>query len=74
MATRPSILAWEIPWTAAHKAPPSMGFSRQEYWSRVPSPSQKRYRWNKIIISLSLNLIMLKTMPESQLSLTILEF
>ena len=27
------------PWTAAHQAPPSMGFSRQEYWSRVPLPS-----------------------------------
>ena len=27
------------PWTAAHQAPPSMGFSRQEYWSWVPSPS-----------------------------------
>ena len=27
------------PWTAAHQAPPSMGFSRQEYWSGVPSPS-----------------------------------
>ena len=24
------------PWTAAHQAPPSMGFSRQEYWSRLP--------------------------------------
>ena len=24
------------PWTAAYKAPPSMGFSRQEYWSGVP--------------------------------------
>ena len=24
-----------IPWTAAHQAPPSMGFSRQEYWSGV---------------------------------------
>ena len=24
------------PWTVAHQAPPSMGFSRQEYWSRVP--------------------------------------
>ena len=22
-----------IPWTAAHQAPLSMGFSRQEYWS-----------------------------------------
>ena len=27
------------PWTAAYKATPSMGFSRQEYWSGVPSPS-----------------------------------
>ena len=27
------------PWTAAFQAPPSMGFSRQEYWSRVPLPS-----------------------------------
>ena len=26
-------------WTAAYQAPPSMGFSRQEYWSGVPSPS-----------------------------------
>ena len=28
-----------IPWTAAYQAPPSMGFSRQEHWSGVPSPS-----------------------------------
>ena len=28
-----------IPRTAAYQAPPSMGFSRQEYWSGVPSPS-----------------------------------
>ena len=27
------------PWTAAYQAPPSMRFSRQEYWSGVPSPS-----------------------------------
>ena len=27
------------PWTAAYQDPPSMGFSRQEYWSGVPSPS-----------------------------------
>ena len=26
------------PWTAAFQAPPSMGFSRQEYWSGVPLP------------------------------------
>ena len=32
---RPSV----TPWTVAHQAPPPMGFSRQEYWSRVPLPS-----------------------------------
>ena len=30
---------FETPWTAAYQAPPSMGFSRQEYWSGVPLPS-----------------------------------
>ena len=37
------------PWTAAHQAPPSMGFSRQEYWSGVPLPSPwdflEGYKW-----------------------------
>ena len=27
------------PWTAAYQAPPSMGFSRRQYWSEVPLPS-----------------------------------
>ena len=27
------------PWTEAYQAPPSMGFSRQDYWSGVPLPS-----------------------------------
>ena len=27
------------PWTVAHQAPPSMGFSRQGYWSGLPFPS-----------------------------------
>ena len=30
---------FEIPWTAAYQASPSMGFSRQEYWSGLPFPS-----------------------------------
>ena len=32
--------AWlfATPWTVAHQAPPSMGFSRQEYWSGLPEP------------------------------------
>ena len=29
----------ETLWTTAYQAPPSMGFSRQEYWSGVPLPS-----------------------------------
>ena len=28
-----------IPWTIVHQVPPSMGFSRQEYWSGLPFPS-----------------------------------
>ena len=28
-----------IPWTVAYQAPPSMEFSRQEYWSGLPFPS-----------------------------------
>ena len=31
------------PWSAAYQAPPSMGFSRQEYWSGVPLPSPTIY-------------------------------
>ena len=27
------------PWTAAHQAPPPLGFSRQEHWSGFPFPS-----------------------------------
>ena len=33
------------PWTAPYQAPPSMGFSRQEYWSRVPLPSRGYSSW-----------------------------
>ena len=32
------------PWTAAYQAPPSMGFSRQEYWSGVPLPSHSEHK------------------------------
>ena len=33
------------PWIAAYQAPPSMGFSRQEYWSGVPLPSPTHTLW-----------------------------
>ena len=29
------------PWTVVHQVPPSMGFSSQEYWSRLPFPSPR---------------------------------
>ena len=32
-------LTLATPWTAAHQAPLSMGFFRQEYWSGLPCPS-----------------------------------
>ena len=33
------VLLFVTPWTVAHQAPPSMGFSTQEYWSELPFPS-----------------------------------
>ena len=43
------------PWTAAHQAPPSMGFSRQEYWSGLPFPSptheSEKWKWNRSVVS-----------------------
>ena len=45
---------WPVatPWTAAHQAPPSMGFSRQEYWSGVPLPSPSTY-YSAIVIKIA---------------------
>ena len=33
------VRSFATPWTVAHQAPPSMEFSRQEYWSGLPFPS-----------------------------------
>ena len=42
------------PWTAAHQAPLSMGFSRQEYWSGVPLPSpmheSEKWKWSRSVV------------------------
>ena len=35
------------PWTVAHQAPPSMGFSRQECWSGLPLPSPRHTMVNE---------------------------
>ena len=32
----PDVRLLATPWTTAHQAPPSMGFSKQEYWSGLP--------------------------------------
>ena len=37
--TSSHVWLFAIPWTVAYQAPPSMEFSRQEYWSGVPFPS-----------------------------------
>ena len=49
------VLLFATAWTAAYQAPPSMGFSRQEYWSGVPLPSlciYMSYSFNKYGIKL----------------------
>ena len=39
------VLLFTTPWTVAHQAPLSMGFSRHEYWSGLPFPSPQIHRW-----------------------------
>ena len=43
------------PETAAHQAPPSLGFSRQEQWSGFPFPSpmheSKKWKWSRSVVS-----------------------
>ena len=38
------------PWTIAYQAPPAMGFSRQEYWSRLPFPSPYIYIYHIYVL------------------------
>ena len=45
MKSESEVTLLATPWTAAYQAPPSMGFSRQECWSGVPSLSPtNRYK------------------------------
>ena len=37
------------PYTAAHQAPPSLGFSRQEHWSGLPLPSLSIYYYHQLL-------------------------
>ena len=43
------------PQTAAHQAPPSLGFSRQEHWNGLPFPSpmheSEKWKWSRSVVS-----------------------
>ena len=43
------------PQTAAHQAPPSLGFSRQEHWSGLPFPppmhESEKWKWSRSVVS-----------------------
>ena len=43
------------PWMAAHQAPLSLGFSRQEHWSGLPFPSpmheSEKWKWSRSVVS-----------------------
>ena len=46
---------YATPETAAHQAPPSLGFSRQEHWSGLPFPSpmheSEKWKWSRSVMS-----------------------
>ena len=46
---------WATPETAAHQAPPSLGFFRQEHWSGLPFPSpmheSEKWKWSRSVVS-----------------------
>ena len=50
-----SCLTLATPQMAAHQAPPSLGFSRQEHWSGLPSPSpiheSEKWKWSCSVVS-----------------------
>ena len=43
------------PQTAAHQAPPSLGFSRQEHWGGLPFPppmhESEKWKWSRVVVS-----------------------
>ena len=64
---------WATPWTAAYRAPPSMGFSRQEYWSGVPSPSpQIVLGAHNIVVTNSETQSLIKHMTKRQAKITVI--
>ena len=57
------------PWTAAYQAPPSMGFSRQEYWSGVPLLGSLKGGFNICISSHKVSMTSSSLMTLSSISL-----
>ena len=53
------------PWTAAYQAPPSMGFSRQEYWSGLPLPYPNVYKYTHLYLYLSIHVYLYVTICNS---------
>ena len=58
---------YATPETAAHQAPPSLGFSRQEHWSGLPFPSpmhaSEKSKWSHSVVSKSLSRVRLLVTP-----------
>ena len=61
---------WDPPWTVAHQAPLSTGFSRQEYWNGVPFPSPGEY----LICSYFATLLQVTSLKPKRVSLEDLFF
>ena len=58
---------------AAHQAPPSLGFSRQEHWSGLPfpSPMHKSEKWKMVIIMMYFSTVKWSEVKVTQLCLTL---
>ena len=54
------------PWTVAYRAFPSMGFSRQEYWSRMPSPSLPSFLSTVLSLPLTASQVLLCPLASSR--------
>ena len=64
-----SCLTLATPGTAAYQAPPSMGLSRQKYWSGVPLPSPDKFtRYCQIVLQKVASLYAFKTTHEHSFS------
>ena len=61
------VLLFVIPWTVAHQAPLSVGFSRQEYWSRLPFPSPTLRAGMKLLLPMLFDQSMCRSSAEFRL-------